>query len=204
MKIGWLAFVFVLGCRASLPSSAPPRDDVRRTPVKGGPPTTLVGRTVDEVVPLRGGGGLPLRDLQGRVVLLEIGTAAEPTWAQAQERWKALAEAHGGALRVVSVVGDPDLRRAGQVWDRDPPPFIFGWDPQGALALRLGITRLPTRVVIDRSGTIVASFEGTERDGEVEAAVRALLASTPRPPASEAAAARTSRFPVHLHALRGA
>src|SRR5690606_13455706 len=171
MRPCWIAIVLAIGCRVDASSSTPPRASaVARSPVPLGAPTRLVGQTLDEIVPLRGGGGLPLRDLQGQVVLLELGTTAEPTWAQAQARWRALAEAHGGALRVVSVVHDPDLLAAGVVWDRDPLPFIHGWDPQGALALRLGVTHLPTRVILDRTGKVVALLEGADRDADVEAA----------------------------------
>jgi len=184
MRPCWIAIVLAIGCRVDASSSTPPRASaVARSPVPLGAPTTLVGQALDEIVPLRGGGGLPLRDLQGQVVLLELGTTAEPTWAQAQARWRVLAEAYGGALRVVSVVHDPDLLAAGVVWDRDPLPFIHGWDPQGALALRLGVTHLPTRVILDRTGKVVALLEGADRDADVEAAVRASLDASQGAPA---------------------
>lgn len=158
MCLGMLAFV-ESACRAP----AVPRRTVR-APERASPLPDLTARTVGTIlegtVPLLGGGGLPLKELRGFVVLLELGSASHPRWAEAQRNLGVLARTHESDLRVISVVCDANLLPAGASWHGDMPPFVLGWDPQGALALRLGATRLPTRFVLDRSGRVVTTIAG--------------------------------------------
>jgi len=82
----------------------------------------------------------------------------------AQQRWRALVEQRGDAVAVVCVALDADANALPASWIDDPPPFVLGWDPQGAIAARLQARVLPTVVLLDAGGTIVAVFEGALPD----------------------------------------
>lgn len=122
-----------------------------------------VGEVLELVVPLWGGGVQDLAQLRGRPVLLELADAASPGREAAQARYRALVQQQS-ELAVVSVALDADAAGLPEAWTDDRPPFILGWDPQGALAARLQLVVLPTVVLLDEAGTIVAVHEGTPPD----------------------------------------
>lgn len=123
------------------------------------------GQVLDLRVPLLGGGWLDLEALRGRPVLLELADAADgPGRDAAQGRYRALVERHGDAVAVVCVALDPTVATLPAAWVDDPPPFVLGWDPQGALAARLRLRVLPTVVLLDAQGRIVAVHEGEPPD----------------------------------------
>jgi hypothetical protein len=135
------------------------------------------GPPLQATIPLLGGGSTQTAALRGRVVLLELSATDRAVWPVAQARFRGLVDQLGEErLVVVSVAIDPqptDLRR---YWDRDKPPFTLAWDPQGALALRLGATTLPTAYVLDRQGRRLAKIAGGDDYVErIEAVVRAAV-----------------------------
>lgn len=133
-----------------------------------------VGQVLELTVPLVGGGAQALAELRGRSVLLELADASAPGRELAQGRWRALAEQHGDAIAVVSVALDPEVTTLPARWTDDPPPFVLGWDPQGALAARLQLVVLPTVVLLDARGVIVGVHESTPPD---DAAIERWLAA---------------------------
>lgn len=140
-------------------------DGGTRAPGEG--PSVLakrVGSVLELSVPLVGGGQQPLAELRGKPVLLELADAGVPERDAAQQRWRALVEQRGDAVAVVCVALDADANALPASWIDDPPPFVLGWDPQGAIAARLQARVLPTVVLLDAGGTIVAVFEGTRPD----------------------------------------
>ena len=138
----------------------PPPDESR-------PPSALSGR-VGEVlelsIPLLEGGVRDLAELRGQPVLLEMADAGSPQREPAQARYRALVEQEPDGLVVVSVALDPRTDALPAAWTDDRPPFVLGWDPQGALAARLQLATLPTVVLLDDAGAIVAVHEGTPPD----------------------------------------
>jgi len=123
-----------------------------------------VGEVLELRVPLVGGGVIELVELRGRPVLLELADSSSPGRDDAQARYRSLIEAHGDALTVVTVSLDPDPADQPVGWNDVPPPFVLGWDPQGAIAARLQLVRLPTVVLLDAQGRIVAVHEGMPPD----------------------------------------
>lgn len=122
------------------------------------------GQVLELTVPLWGGGWQTLAELRGRPVLLELADAEWPEREAAQARYRALAERRGEAVTVVCVALDPEVGMLPASWIDDPPPFVLGWDPQQALAARLRLRVLPTVVLLDGEGRIVAVHEGVPPD----------------------------------------
>ena len=114
-------------------------------------------------MPLWGGGSLELAELQGRPVLLALEDASVPEREAAHDRYRTLVE-QDEEIVVVVVSLDPAEEDLPAGW-HEAPPFVLGWDPQGALAARLGLVALPTVVLLDRGGTIVSVHEGSLPSG---------------------------------------
>ncbi|HEY8378349.1 MAG TPA: TlpA disulfide reductase family protein [Nannocystis sp.] len=172
----------VLACARPQPSPAPPPAPAEPL-APAAPIRHAAGEILDLTVPLAGGGGLSLRDLRGRVVVLELTSAALPSWPATFAFYNDLLRHHGADRLAVIVVAvdperaplspEPELRRHG---------FELGWDPQGALAARLQVAAFPTVLVLDQAGRIVLASAGQPRDDDAVAdAVRALLAAPPPP-----------------------
>lgn len=137
------------------------------TRAPGAGPSALserVGQVLELSVPLVGGGQQGLAELRGRPVLLELGDAGVRDRDAAQQRWRALVQREGDAVAVVCVAMDADANALPASWIDDPPPFVLGWDPQGAIAARLQARVLPTVVLLDASGAIVSVHEGALPD----------------------------------------
>lgn len=158
--LGLVAGCGLFGGRGSASAGAP---EPARTPAAV---TKRVGEPLELRVPRLGGGVLDLAELRGRAVLLELSDAATPDRAQAQARYRALVEREGEAVVVVSVAVDAQRDALPAAWLDDPPPFELGWDPQGAVAARLGLGVLPTVVLLDSAGVVVAVHEGTPPDDD--------------------------------------
>lgn len=123
-----------------------------------------VGQVLALTVPLAGGGQRELAEMRGKPVLLELSDATTSGREATQGRWRALVERTGEGVEVVCVALDAEASALPSAWVDDPPPFVLGWDPQGALAARLQLRALPTVVLLDAAGKIVAVFEGEVPD----------------------------------------
>lgn len=123
------------------------------------------GELLEATVPLIDGAGLPLGDLRGRVVVLELTATWSARWPETFAFYTRMLQQHGPDRLAVVVVAMDNERAA-----LSPEPgvrgrgFDFGWDPQGALAARLQIAALPTVVVLDRHGR-VAFAQAVEQPG---------------------------------------
>lgn len=155
-----LVLVPLFGCRPS-PGSADTPEVVEPPP----PEETLIAteRSVEVVelsIPLFEGGAVELERFRGKVVVLEVSASYAQGWDELHERYRKLLETHGeDDLGVITVSLDMEPAALSS-WERDPPPFTLGWDPQGALAARLGVTRFPTVFVLDRKGALVVEVAG--------------------------------------------
>lgn len=158
-----LALSLLPGCPrvggAQTQSPEPPPSVLGPSPLAG-----RVGEVLELVVPLWGGGQQDLAELRGRPVLLDLADAPAPGREAAQQRYRALVEREGDAVVVVSVALDPEVAALPAAWTDDRPPFVLGWDPQGALAARLQLATLPTVLLLDPAGTIVSVHEGSPPD----------------------------------------
>jgi hypothetical protein len=156
---GGLVVLALLGCR--------PAAHATTTKPDGGAPTALptsrhaAGDVLDANVPLAHGGVLPLASLRGKVVILELGGAADRD-ATVEADYAALAESSGDRLAIVMVALDPGG------WHDDAPPHTLGWDPQGALAAKLHAATLPTVIVLDAEGRIAHQYGGARTAGHAE------------------------------------
>ncbi len=109
-------------------------------------------------VPLISGDAEPLASLRGTAVVMLLASTDQPGWTGFRRHYEArLGGLERGRLTVVTVANDADARVLQTEWDRDPPPFLLGWDPDGAMALRLGVARLPAAFVLDPQGRVVGS-----------------------------------------------
>lgn len=157
------ALLLVLAALAACTRTQPPRDPEPApepgptTPIRG-----LTGDVLDVTVPLIDGRGVDLRDLHGRVVVLELTSAADPAWRDTFAFYNRLVREHGPARLAVFVVAvDPERAALSPEPDLRADGFELGWDPQGALAARLQVAALPTVVVLDRAGRISFVQGGT-------------------------------------------
>lgn len=167
--------VALAGCR--------PASQATDRPTSGAGDATLVdarrpGEVLEATIPLIGGGSVGLERFRGRVVILELSASYREEWRPAHQLYRSMLEQHGeDALSVIAVSMDMDPQAIQRHWDRDPPPFVLGWDPQGALAARLRVRRLPTVFVLDAKGRVVHLGEGfsVEAAHELEERVATLF-----------------------------
>lgn len=154
------------------PTTAPPE----QTP-GGGPDTPATaqvtpegerGDAVEVTVPLYRDGLIRTEDLRDKVVVLDVFSPDEADWSTEHLAWRSLQEDHPETLVVVTVATASDDTNLVATWDADPPTYLVGWDPQGALALRLGVEALPTVLVLDPQGRVVA--RGQDRATLLQAA----------------------------------
>ncbi|MBL4685817.1 MAG: TlpA family protein disulfide reductase [Nannocystaceae bacterium] len=147
------------------PASTPPDGDgaaAAASPQQGAPlPEANRGDPLQATIPLYGEGIVELSDLRGRVVVLDFFSPAESAWVSEHMHWRSLRAANLESIEIVAVAtGSTDTALVDH-WDSEPPEHVVAWDPQGALVLRLGVESLPTIVVLDRLGRVVAS--GSDR-----------------------------------------
>ncbi len=117
-------------------------------------------------IPLVSGDAEPLARLRGKVVVLMLSSTDLPGWAAFRQHFEArLAELGRSRLVVVAVANDADPQQLQAEWDRDPPPFLLGWDPDGALALRLGVASIPAVFVLDPQGRPRGNVASVEPGG---------------------------------------
>lgn len=153
------------------PEPPPPDAPVRPDAPVGHP----AGERLDLTVPLLAGQGLPLASLRGRVVVLELSSAASPAWPAAFAFYNDLLREHGAdRLAVVLVALDRERELLSPEPDLRVHGFELGWDPQGAVAARLQAAALPTVLVLDRDGRLVHAAGEPTSDATLHA-VRAAL-----------------------------
>jgi thiol-disulfide isomerase/thioredoxin len=92
-------------------------------------------------------------------------------------------------LRVVGVSLDEDRDALGRFLDSVPVGFQIAWDRFGVLAREFQVVSMPTTLLFDREGRVVARFEGGGRMEEEERAVVALLEGRELPPGTGATVA---------------
>lgn len=121
------------------------------------------GAPIELDVPLVSGDAEPLAGLRGKVVVLLLSSTDRAGWAEFRAHYEARLQEIGRArLVVITVANDPDAETLQMEWDRDPPPFLLGWDPAGALALRLGVAALPAVFVLDPDGKPVGNLASVD------------------------------------------
>jgi len=147
------------------------------------------------------GGLLDLASLKGRVALVDF-------WASwcapcrksfpVLERFK---QAYGSkGLEVVGVSLDEDADAMNRFLESVPVSFRILRDPRGQLAQTCQVVAMPTTLLLDTQGRVVARFEGGAHGTEEEAAVKALLAGKPLPAGTGALAAKGTRATGSLRA----
>ncbi len=164
-----LALLLALGAaaRACGGSSTPPEPAPDASTVaKAQPPEPPVpaGQPLRATIPLYAGDTTELDALRGKVVILELSATDRPGWIEAHRHYRALLRELSEQLVVIAVSIDGSIERLQSQWDVDPPPFVLGWDPQGALALKLGVRSLPTTFVLDPQGKIVGATAGFDAE----------------------------------------
>lgn len=171
-----LALAVAAACTRTPPARDP---EPEPAPGPGAPIRGDAGEVLDVTVPLVDGRGVPLQQLRGRVVVLELTSAADPAWRETFSFYNRLVREHGPEHLAVFVVAvDPERAALSPEPDLRADGFELGWDPQGALAARLQAAALPTVVVLDRAGRI-AFVQGGPAAGAARAledSVRAALA----------------------------
>jgi peroxiredoxin len=155
LSLLWLP---AFGCRlAPVSADAPVVADEPDEPVIA---ATRSVEVVELSIPLFGGGAVELERFRGRVVVLEVSASYAQGWGEVHEHYRRLLDGHGDDdLSIITVSLDMEPAQLAS-WERDPPPFTLGWDPQGALAARLGVTRFPTVFVLDREGRVIEEIAG--------------------------------------------
>ena len=186
-----LRFAVVLAVAARTCGGSSDVPDIEPAPAQTKPaqppePPVADGQPLDATIPLFAGDSTQLSALRGKVVILELSATDRPGWQQAHTHYRALLTELTD-LEVVAVSIDDAIEPLQAEWDVDPPPFVLGWDPQGALALRLGVKSLPTMFVLDREGRIVgatAGFDGGKTLRELDGLVREAMAPARSGPAA--------------------
>ena len=131
---------------------APPSDedgaeaDFEPTPLEPAEPANKgEGDVVELTIPGVEGEFIDLAQLRGKTVLLAISGTSEAHWEELLG-WLDATQAQDPQSRVaVLVASDPEA----DALDGVMSPVRLGWDPQGAVAARLSVARLPTVFVID-------------------------------------------------------
>jgi hypothetical protein len=165
-----VAVVVALACGPQQGPTTAPSDAA--SPASTLPPSRHdTGALLEGNVPLAQGGVLPLVELRGKLVVVEVVDAAHRDDA-VESDYAALQRELGERLVVVLVSLDHDG------WQDQSPPFVLGWDPQGAFAARLQAASLPTVLLLDAQGRIVQQYAGARTPGhrELVAAVHAYAA----------------------------
>ncbi len=139
------------GAPTSEPEAGPPSVADEASSQASAAPSAQTPIELD--IPLVSGDAEPLTRLRGKAVVVMLSSTDRPGWTAFREHFEArLAELGRSRLVVVTVANDADPRSLQAEWDRDPPPFLLGWDPDGALALRLGVASIPAVFVLDPQG----------------------------------------------------
>jgi len=163
--------VLVLGavaCRPPVEPAPPPEvlqgENFEPTPLEPTEPANkAAGDSIELTIPGVEGEFIELESLRGKTVVLAIGGTTEAHW-EAMLAWlEGVQEADPARRAAILVASDPEPDALDDVMS----PVLLGWDPQGAVAARLSVARLPTVFVIDAEGQVVIvrpGFEAADRD----------------------------------------
>jgi len=163
-----LVLALVAACPSPVEPTPPPPVDPAGVPVA----ESARGDVVEATFPLYGHGALTLEALRGKVVVVDLFSPHEDDWFEQHAAWRSLRAERAADLEVITVAMAVDDTRTVALWDSEPPSHPLGWDPQGALALRLGVSELPALLVYDRQGRLAAS--GSDRDAALRVATELL------------------------------
>lgn len=122
--------------------------------------------------------GKPLKstDLKGKVVLLNFFSYYCTACRKEYPHLQALQKKHAArGFTVVSVSSDEDPKEAGAFAKEVKATFPVVQDPAYAIFEKFGVEPMPTNIVIDRQGKVVASIEGLDLKA-LDAAVAKALA----------------------------
>jgi hypothetical protein len=170
-----------LGCRVKETSSAPGQgsgagDDasgITAPLVPEVPPVYASGEPLQATIPGLDGAALELQQLRGRVVVLAFVDPTTPELTTHMERHRAAAAGEGISFVLVATEASTTREFGGlDSWIGKPDVFV-GWDPQGALAMKLRIERMPTTLVLDHDGRVVGELTEPDEAGLSEAVDRA-------------------------------
>ncbi|MCA9635634.1 MAG: hypothetical protein KC420_06340 [Myxococcales bacterium] len=160
-----LVALVALGCPAREPPKPPdepgPGPDaavVEALPDPEHEPTNRQeGEELVLTIPRVDGDGLDLRELRGKVVVIELSATWAPGWAERYRFYDDLLRTHGGdRLAVVLVAMDGEREALTPEPALRGPGFELAWDPQGAVAAQLQAAAVPTVIVLDGGGRIAA------------------------------------------------
>ncbi len=184
MKRVCVAVALSVGCTPSSAARAPEPEPEPAIPSAVDDATAQAsaapqdGIPIELDVPLISGESEALANLRGKVVVLMLSSSDRPGWSGFRSHFEArLGQVGRDRLVVVAVANDADPEHLKAEWDRDPPPFLLGWDPDGALALRLGVAALPAVFVLDPEGKARGNLASVDTealatvDGWVDAAL---------------------------------
>ena len=92
-------------------------------------------------------------------------------------------------LKVVGIAMDQETAAVNRFLESVPVTFEIQRDPLGLIAVPMQVVSMPTTLLLDREGRVVARFEGGDHAREEEEAVQAVLAGRPLPKGAGALAA---------------
>ncbi len=119
------------------------------------PTNREMGEVLALTIPRIGGDSLDLRDLRGRVVIIELSATWAENWSTHYGFYNDLLDRHGAdELAVVLVAMDGEREAITLEPELRSPGFELAWDPQGALAAQLQAAAVPTVLILDRAGRI--------------------------------------------------
>jgi len=134
-------------------------------PTPAGPTSPTL--TPEPLEPLAGGDHTPLHDASdGRPMLIDLYASWCDSCRDQIASLESLATRHAGRLVVVGVNVGEELDVARQFASREDIDYATYADPEFRFADSMGITQLPSLLVVDRDGTIV------HRSRELDAATR--------------------------------
>lgn len=191
MPRGWVAGgCLLMACKPPVVPSTPLDTEATEAPEAlhplepEAPANQSAGDQLDLQVPAVEGGVVDLGAFAGRCYLLTIGEPDTSSWDRAVDLIRSqraqLTESQGAnpaAVEFVLVASTPDATAL----DDLIVPWHLGWDPQGALAARLEIARLPTSFVVGPDGRIQSVVRDLEPEHveQITTDLSACVASSP-------------------------
>ncbi|TPV94816.1 MAG: redoxin domain-containing protein [Myxococcales bacterium FL481] len=123
-----------------------------------------IGAQLDLTLALYTGGTVDIGPAQNRQLLVFFAPFVS-TQDAFRDFVQALAQRHHERVDVIAVVDDGHARQLDLELDLS---LAIAFDPQSAAAARLGLERLPTAVLLDRRGIVVARIVGEDDAAQAE------------------------------------